>query len=203
MSQEAPKSISLLLAAARQGDRVAHDRLWELAMDEVQRIARRLLAKEKARNQTETQSLVNEAYVRLKGSDELDFADRRHFYGVLGKIMQQILIDRGRKRRRLKHGGGHHILPLDEEPAGTDATDHTDHVALKEALERLAQVEPLKAEIVQLRYYSGRTVEETAELVGVAPRTVNEEWRQARAWLARELSKGDSHAADRGGDDVT
>lgn len=188
--------ITQLLAAAGDGDVVARDRLWGLIYDELHRLARQQLAGDAAKRHLQPTTLVNEAYLRLVGDGHVQWADRRHFFGAAAQAMRRIRVEDARRRRRLKRGGGRR-----PEPAGTaDGRNPLDNIlvfdrdpvkviALDEALRRLEERDPCKAEVVLLRFFAGLSVEETAKVLGISPRGVDKEWAFARAWLHRELSK--------------
>lgn len=196
MSTHASQPITQLLTAAGQGDEEAHRDLWSLIYDELHRVARKQLGHEAPGPAPQPTSLVSEAYLRLVGNDRIDWADRRHFFATAAKIMRHIRVDGARKRKRLKRGGDRRRVSLDaaagEGSVRGDFTGWTDDpaeaLALDEALTRLEQFDPRKAEIVELRFYDGLTREQIAEMLGIAPRTVDKEWYFARAWLHRALS---------------
>ena len=187
-----PKSqITQLLDAVRQGDVSAEGRLWELIYDELHAVAKRQVAGDGKTNALPPTVLVNEAYLRLLGAGADGYADRRHFFATAAKVMRHIRIDDARIRRRAKRGGGERPVPLFDEAAAIDQ-DPAEMLAIDEALKRLEKSDKRKAEVVMMRYFVGMTVEETAEALEVSPRSVVGDWRLARAWLHRELSKGDS-----------
>lgn len=201
-----PSPVTELLAAAGRGDGGAHERLWALVYDELHRVARRQMADEAPGHTLQTTALVNEAYLRLIGDVDVQWANRRHFFAAAAKAMRRIRIDDARRRGRLKRGGpqpgneasrqqGNKVdasaarakrVPLDEAVVFDD--DPAEVLAVDEALSKLEQKDPRKAEIVQLRYFAGLTVDETADALGISPRTVDREWVFARAWLKRNLS---------------
>jgi len=180
-------SVTELLAAVAQGDTSARGRLWSLVYDELHRVAQRQMADEAPGRTLQTTALVNEAYLRLVGRENIQWVNRRHFFSTAAKAMRSIRIDDARKRKRLKRGGDRQAAPLDE-TAGSFDQDPDEVLAIDEALTKLEQTHPLQAEVVMLRYFTGLTVEETAHALDVSPRTVDREWLFARAWLHRELS---------------
>lgn len=186
--------VSGLLAAWREGDRTALDRLLPLIRPELHRLARRHLAREAANHTMQASSLVQEAFLRLLPSDA-GWRDRAHFFAVASRVMRHVLVDHARSKKRVKRGRGAAHVSLDEavvlSPARVDEV-----VAIDLALERLADTDERKARVFELRFFGGMTVEETAEVLGVAPNTVVRDWSFARAWLRRELSEG--RAADCG-----
>lgn len=196
MTSRPGSPITQLLDAAAQGDAAAVNRLWSAIYDELHGLAQAELTQEGPDCSLQTTSLVNEAYLRLIGAGPVEWANRRHFFAAAAKAMRRILVDDARTRGRLKRGGGQSpgALP-DELPALEE--DLAMVLAIDEALERLEQADPPRAEVVMLRYFGGLSVDETAAVLGVSPRTVDTEWRFAKAWLHRELSKGDSTSSGR------
>ena len=193
MTSKPAGQITLLLGAAAQGDTAARDRLWSTVYDEIHRLARIQLGREGPGCSLQTTSLVNEAYLRLIGDGQVEWASRRHFFGAAARAMRRILVDDAYRRGRLKRGGDRMREPLlDEPPASGD--DPIRLLAISEALEKLEQADPARAEVVMMRYFAGLSIDETAAALNVSPRTVDAGWRFARAWLRRELSKGDTTA---------
>jgi RNA polymerase sigma factor (TIGR02999 family) len=176
-----------LLAAWRDGDRTALDRLLPLIRPELHRLARRHLAREAANHTMQASSLVQEAFLRLLPSNA-GWRDRAHFFAVASRVMRHVLVDHARSRKRVKRGRGAPHLALDDvvvlSPARVDEI-----VAIDLALDRLAETDARKARVFELRFFGGMTVEETAEVLGVAPNTVVRDWNFSRAWLRRELSE--------------
>lgn len=197
MASQPTSAITQLLDAAARGDAVAVDRFWSAAHGELRALARALLAREGSDCSLQPTALVNEAYLRLGGHEPFQWANRRHFFGAAAQAMRRILVEHARRRGSLKHGGGQAPLPLVDEPAAPKGDGMT-VLAIDEALEKLEQVDPLAAEIVTLRYLFGLSIDETAAALDVSARTVDNKWRSARAWLHRELSKGDSTWCGRG-----
>lgn len=194
MSGEASHAITQLLHAANHGDSNALNHLWSAIYDEMHRLARAQLAREGPGCTLQTTSLVHEAYLRLVGTEPLEWANRRHFFGAAANAMRRIRVDEARKRKGLKRGGGQKQLPLQEDPFGFD-DNPVQLLAVDEALRKLEQVDPCKAEVVMLRYFAGLSVDETAAALRISPREVDNEWRFAKAWLHQELHKGDTTAA--------
>jgi RNA polymerase sigma factor (TIGR02999 family) len=178
--------ITQLLAAVGQGDAGAQDQLWAAIYNELRQLAHHQLRPEPIGPSLQTTVLVHEAYLRLLGDAKTDWANRRHFFAAAAQAMRRIRVDDARKRNSLKRGGGH-APELHAEPAAA-ASDDADLLALDEALKKLEQDAPRQAEIVMLRYFAGLNVDETAQALDVSPRTVDTDWRLARAWLHRELS---------------
>lgn len=175
------------MAAVGQGEAGARERLWEAVYDELRRVARQYMANEAAGHTLQPTALVNEAFLRLVGDGKVNWSSRRHFFGAAARAMRRICIDHARTRDRLKRGGGQHPGRMVEEPA-VFAGDPSEMLAVGEALAKLEQENPRKAEVVMLRYFVGLTEEETAGALSVSRRTVQTDWRLARAWLHRELS---------------
>jgi RNA polymerase sigma-70 factor, ECF subfamily len=184
-------SVARLLAAHRDGDREAFDRLAPLVYDELRRIAARYLSRERAGHTLQPTALVNEAYVRLVQAEDLGFENRSHFFGVAARLMRQILVDAARKRAAGRRGGRQHRVTLTEGVALEHGGRDVDLLMLDDALTRLAEKDARLAQIVDLRYFGGLSVEETAEVLDSSPRTVKREWAVARVWL-RDLMSGES-----------
>jgi len=186
--------VTELLAAVGRGDGSARDKLWSLIYDELRGMARHQLADEARGRAMQPTSLVHEVYLRLTAGQEVQWADRRHFFAAAARAMRRIRIDDARKRNRLKRGGGAKPGRLDDESVphtqrewGT-RQDPTEELAIDEALDRLEQTNSRMAEVVMQRYFAGLTVDETADVLGVSSGTVDTDWRFARAWLRRELT---------------
>ena len=183
-----------LLLRWRAGNRECLDQLVPLVDGELRRIARHYMLMERSGHTLQTTALVNEAYIRLVDQAQVDWQNRAQFLAIAAKLMRQILVDHARKLHRGKRGDGARLLPLDEglvfSPAKSAAL-----VALDEALQELAGLDARKAQIVELRYFGGLTVEETAEALGVHPNTVLRDWAFAKLWLKRELSPKGAHGS--------
>ena len=179
------QQITRLLQAWREGDGEALDALIPLVYEELRRMARRYMRGQKPGHTLQTTALVNEAYMRLAGSDQVRWQNRAHFFAVSAQVMRRILVDFARARNNLKRGGGNRVAF--DEAVELVPGRRTDLVALDDALKALAELAPRQSRIVELRYFGGLTEEETAEVLGVSERTVRREWSLARAWLFREL----------------
>ncbi len=184
-----PHEITRLLADWNKGDRAALERLTPLVHAELRRIARRQMGRERPGHTLQATALINEAYLRLAGRDGFEWHDRLHFFAVCAQVMRHVLIDHARAREREKRGGG--ALQISLADAGLLAEPRSaDLLALDEALRELETADAQKGRVIELRYFAGLTVEETAEVLGVAPITVRREERRARAWLHRLMSEG-------------
>jgi RNA polymerase sigma factor (TIGR02999 family) len=176
----------------------AHHELMPLVYDELRRIAARYMGRERPGQTLQATGLVNEAFVRMAAEHTREFQNRTHFLAIAALSMRQILVQRARAKRAVKRGGGHQVTlndvtappaavrPEFERP-DADRPGDVDVLALDQALSRLAEFDPEQAKIVELRYFGGLTVEETAEAVGVSPATVKRQWAMARAWLKQSL----------------
>ena len=181
------ESITQLLTEWRDGDETALDRLIPLVYEELRRLAHHYLRRERPGYTLQTSALVNEAYLRLVDHKGMRWQNRAHFYAVAAQAMRRILVDHARSRDAAKRGGGANLIGLDE--AATAAQMQAANLlALDEALNQLALIDKRKSRIVELRYFGGMSVEETAEVIGVSPVTVMREWSSAKAWLLRAIS---------------
>jgi len=187
-----PRNVTQLLADWSNGDRVALDQLMPLIYDELRRLARYHLRRERPDHTLEATALVHEAYLRLVDQKQVRWQNRAHFLGIAAELMRRLLIDHARRHHTEKRGGGEPKLSLDE-AAGLPEPRDVNLVALDEALTSLAALDPQQSRIVELRFFGGLTVEETAEVLGVSVDTVAYQWRLAKAWFLRELSKGGRH----------
>jgi RNA polymerase sigma-70 factor, ECF subfamily len=189
-----PPDVTQLLLAWRDGDRAALDELLPLVNDELRRLARRYLRRESPGHTLQSLALVNEAYLRLIDQRNVDWQNRAHFFGVAAQLMRRILIDHARKAHYQKRGGGAIQVSLDEAAAVTEARA-AELLAVDEALERLTAMDARKGRIVELRFFGGLSLEETAEVMNISSPTVQREWRAAKAWLHRMLAAGESDEA--------
>jgi len=181
-----PQNVTQLLADWGRGDKSAFDKLFPLVHDELRRIARSQMSHERAGHTLQATALVNEAYLKLAGNEGHEWRNRAHFYAVCAQVMRHTLIDHARAHARDKRGGGAIQVSLDEADVMAQADEF---VALDESLRVLESVDPQKARIVELRYFGGFSVEETAEVLDISPRTVRREWQRAKAWLYRMISE--------------
>jgi RNA polymerase sigma factor (TIGR02999 family) len=179
------REVTGLLHRWREGDAAALDQLIPLVYDELHRLARRYLRGERPGHTLQTTALVHEACLRLIGPSPADWSGRAHFFAVAARVMRRLLVDHARARRGPRRGGRAGCVALDE--AAAFAQPAEDLVELDEALRRLAELDPRKSRIVELRYFGGLSVEETADALGVSAITVKREWPRIKAWLLREL----------------
>jgi RNA polymerase sigma factor (TIGR02999 family) len=178
-----------LLTDWGQGDQDARDVLIPLIYNELRRMARRHLGHERLDHTLQSAALVNEAYLRLVGQKPSKWQNRAHFFGVAAQMMRHILVDHARNRRAAKRGAGVPRLRLDPEVALPKESE-LDLVALDGALSRLAGLDQRASRLIELRFFGGLSIEETAVVMGISPRTVKREWAAARAWLRLEMKKG-------------
>lgn len=185
-----PQEITQLLLQWGNGDRRAFDELIPLVYPELRRIARQYMRKENSQHTLQTSALINEAYLRLVDQQIVAWQDRAHFFAVAAQVMRHILIDHARRYQYAKRGKGARRVALDD-VAITTAARASEFVHLDEALNKLAEIDPRKSKIVELRFFGGLTVDETAEVLKISEITVKRDWRSARAWLIRELGATD------------
>lgn len=183
----ATSELTVLLNDWKQGDKSALERLTPLVYDELRRIAHRYAQRERNGHTLQTTALVNEAYLRLAGAEKPDWQDRAHFFAVTAQVMRHILIDHARRRRYVKHGGAVQQVSLDEACLMADERA-AELVMLDEALKDLARLDPRKTQVVELRYFGGLSLSETAEALGISLMTVRRDWRAAKAWLFRRMT---------------
>jgi RNA polymerase sigma-70 factor, ECF subfamily len=183
------EDVSALLRAWTDGDARALDALTPIVYAELHRLARRYLNRERAGHSLQATALVNEAYMRLADHSRMQWQNRAHFFAVSAQVMRRILVDHAR-RHNLKRGRGVRHVSLDETAVVAPGSDSGDLLALDIALSALAELDPRKARIVELRFFGGLSVEEAADVLAVSPGTVKRDWRAARAWLYRELTGG-------------
>ena len=186
--------VTVLLRAWKSGDAAALDRLTPLIYNEMRRIARNHIRRERVDNTLQTTALAHEAFVRLVRGDRGGWQDRAHFFAVCAHVMRGILVDAARARRAVKRGGAERVnqaitVNLDE-IADLRSDRSSEFVALDEALNELAELDERKARVVELRFFGGLSVEETAEVLGISPQSVMRDWKLARAWLLAQL-RGD------------
>jgi RNA polymerase sigma factor (TIGR02999 family) len=180
------------LVAWSAGDESALQRLVPVVHAELRRIARREMRRERPEHTLQTTALVNEVYLRFVDMCAVDWTDRAHFFAMSARLMRRILVDHARSRRYQKRGGGARVVSFDEEVT-IPAAPGTDLVALDDALQALAAIDRRKSEVVELRFFGGLSVEETAVALGISTSTVLRDWRLARSWLFNELDRRGRH----------
>ena len=185
--------VTALLRAWAAGDAGALDRLVPLVHRELHAIARHCMASERAGHSLQPTALLNETYLRLVGVARVQWHDRSHFFAMSARLMRRILVDVARAKRSLKRGGGASVISIED---GTDVAVERgpDLVALDLALQSLAVLDERKSQVVELRFFGGLSVEETADALGISPETVHRDWRFTKSWLRRELRRGPTDA---------
>lgn len=181
-----PKSITQLLIDWRDGDESARDKLFPLVYAEMRRLAHSYMRKERAGHTLQTSALINEAYIRLVDHKGMRWQNRAHFYAIAAQAMRRILVDRARHHLAARHGGSSRRVDIDQAALVT-AERAPEIIALDDALTALAALDARQAQIVEMRYFVGLSADETAEVLGVSPVTVNRDWRAAKLWLLKEL----------------
>jgi RNA polymerase sigma factor (TIGR02999 family) len=188
MELPSPHEVTRLLKAWSAGDEEALEKLTPLVFRQLHEIARRYMAGERSGHTLQTTALVNEAYLRLVDCGKVNWQDRAHFFAVSAQLMRRILIDFARSRGYLKRGGAVPHISLEEAPSVCNEPD-VNLVALDDALKALSAVDERKSKVVELKFFGGLNVEETAEVLGISSDTVTRDWRLAKIWLLRELSR--------------
>jgi RNA polymerase sigma factor (TIGR02999 family) len=185
--------VTAILSAVERGDSAATEKLLPLVYDELRKLAKTRLAQEKPGQTLEATALVHEAYLRIAGhSPGRHWDGRGHFFAAAAEAMRRILVENARHKQSLKGGGGERPQRLDADPAFFEAAlDPLEVLAIHESLERLAAKSPRKAELVKLRYFLGCTIPESADVLGIAAATAEEDWTYAKAWLRRDLARED------------
>ena len=189
MTNAEPRRATSLLLAWRAGDPAAFDELVPLVQHELHTIAERLMARERPGHTLQPTALLNEAFIRLLDVDQVKWESRAHFLAMAARVMRRVLVDAARSRRAGKRGAGAAPVLVDDAVLGA-AEPGRDVVALHDALDALAVVDPRKSQVVELRYFGGLKVDEVAEVLGVSEETVHRDWKLARVWLLRELTGG-------------
>jgi RNA polymerase sigma factor (TIGR02999 family) len=184
-----PPRVTELLLAWGGGDQDAFDKLLPLIYGELRRLAAHYLRRERPDHTLQPTALVHEAYLRLVDQTRAQWQNRAHFFGAAAQMMRRILVDHARQHKAAKRGGSGQRVTLDEKVAFAPERE-MDLLALEDALIKLEQVDPQKSRLVELRFFGGLSTEEAAEVLGVSPATVTRQWRAAKAWLLRELSRG-------------
>jgi RNA polymerase sigma-70 factor (ECF subfamily) len=186
--------VTQLLLDWGNGDKAALDKLVPVVYQELRRLAGYYMRRERPGHTLQTSALVNEAYMRLVDYKQMRWQSRAHFFAVAAQAMRRILVEHARKRHFAKRGGGAVQVSLDE-AATVSEKQAADLIALDDALTSLEAIDPRKSRIVELRYIGGLNIEETAEVLGISPATVQREWRAAKAWLYREIKEGKTDEA--------
>ncbi|HEX3187100.1 MAG TPA: sigma-70 family RNA polymerase sigma factor [Pyrinomonadaceae bacterium] len=190
MKKEPPRQeheITQLLAAWREGNQTALDELYPLVYDELHRLARRYMSRERKGHTLQTTALINEAYVRLVDQRNVQWANRSHFFAISAQIMRRILIDHARRHAYAKRGGGARQVSLDE-TATVINDDLAEFLRLDEALKSLAELDPRRSQVVELKYFGGLNNDEIAGVLKISKNTVIRDWNMARAWLHSQLA---------------
>lgn len=180
--------MTALLARWSDGDSAAREQLIPLVYDELRRLAKRALAGQRQNNTLQSTALVHEAYLRLIGNDSVRWNDRTHFFAVAAQVMRRILVDHARMKHAKKRGGDCLTLVLDEDVAEAKGRE-LDLLALDDAMNGLAALDERQSRLVELRFFAGLSIEETAQALEISPATVKREWATARLWLLREMSR--------------
>jgi len=179
--------VTQLLARWSGGDAKAREALIPLVYDELRRLARYFLSRQRSDHTLQSTALVHEAYMRLVGHTSVHFENRAHFFAVASQLMRRILVDHARKHNAAKRGGNNLTLVLDEAVA-MPAKSEIDLAALDDALNNLATLDPRQANIVEMRFFGGLSIDETSKVLGISPATVKREWTTARSWLFEEMT---------------
>jgi RNA polymerase sigma factor (TIGR02999 family) len=192
MEKHSLGQVTRLLNDWSDGDSTALDELIPIIYDELRSLAAHYLRRERADHTLQPTALVHEAYFRLVDQKEVRWQSRAHFFGIAAQMMRRVLIDHAKSQGRAKRGGGRQKVDLDQ-AAGLSEEQASEVMALDDALEALARIDPRKSKIVELRYFGGLSVEETAEVLGVSPNTIMRDWAMAKAWLYNEIKGEDDN----------
>jgi RNA polymerase sigma factor (TIGR02999 family) len=190
MASAGSPEVTELLKAWGKGDAAALDRLTPLVFDELHRIARHHMRLEHGGNTLQTTALVNEAYLRLVNVQNVGWQDRVHFFAISAQIMRRILVDRARARGSAKRNAGVRAPSMDLDQVPDPSSRGSELIAVDDALNALAQMDPRRARVIELRFFGGLSVDETAEVLAISPQSVMRDWKLAKAWLMRELVRG-------------
>jgi RNA polymerase sigma factor (TIGR02999 family) len=193
MDQPDQQDVTILLAGLKKGDNEAASKLIPIVYDELRRLAGGYMRRERSDHTLQATALVHEAYLKLVEQRSVDWQSRAHFFGIAAQVMRRILVDHARGHLREKRGAGERTVPIDE--ALVFAPEQSlELVKLDEALQRLTKLDARQGKIVELRFFGGLTVEQTAELLGISPKTVKRDWSVAKAWLYSEVRQTDGDA---------
>ena len=187
MSHETPREITQMLLELTDGNHDAVDHILPHIYDELRRLASSYLRRERSNHTLQPTALVHEAYMKLIDQTRVRWQNRAHFFGIAAQVMRRILMDYARKHTAEKRGGDAEVLPIEEEILIVSHDKSAELIALDDALRQLAAMDERKAKIVELRYFGGLSIEETAEVLGLSVPTINREWRMAKAWLYSEI----------------
>jgi len=188
MAADTPNDLTQLLHAWRKGDEAARNQLMSLVYDELRRLAGNYLRRERAGHTLQPTALVHEAYLQLIDQSQVSWESRAHFFGAAARLMRRILVDHARAHNAEKRGGGEERLELNE-AIGVPEQKDINLLALDDALSELARIDPQQSQIVELRYFGGLSIEETATVLNISPATVKREWSMAKVWLYRQISR--------------
>src|SRR5438309_7197882 len=186
MAPQLPQQMTQLLIAWSNGDQAARDELMPLVYEELHRLAHQYMNRERPGHMLQTSALVNEAFMKLVDQRDVHWQNRAHFFGLAAQMMRRILVDYARNRQYAKRGGSARQVSLDEAMIVSEERS-AEVIALDDALKGLAQFDPRKSQIVELRFFGGLTIEETAEVLKVSPGTVMRDWTLAKAWLRKQM----------------
>jgi RNA polymerase sigma-70 factor (ECF subfamily) len=197
---QTPEDVTVLLAEATKGDQQAASKLVPFVYDELRRLARHYMRRERTDHTLQATALVHEAYLKLVQHQSVDWQNRAHFFGIAAQVMRHILVDHARGHGREKRGAGQQHVSL-EEALVFSPEKSAELIKLDESLERLARLDPRQGRIVELRFFGGLTVEETADVLGISPKTVKREWSVAKAWLHGDLRQNHGNRTGKLGND--
>jgi RNA polymerase sigma factor (TIGR02999 family) len=183
--------VTRILNAIEQGNARAADELLPVVYEELRLLASQKMSRERPGQTLQPTALVHEAYIRLVGAEAVNWKGHTHFFAAAAEAMRRILIENARRKKRLRHGGGRHRVEMQDADLAIEVPAD-ELIALDEALAKFAEEEPAVAELVKIRYFAGLTLEQAAEILGIARRTADRHWAYARAWLHREIAKGDN-----------
>jgi RNA polymerase sigma factor (TIGR02999 family) len=182
--------ITAMLKAWSRGDGAKADELFPLLYEDLRKRAHSFLRRERPGHTLQTTALINETYLKLREQRNIEWESRAHFFAICATLMRRILVDCAKTRQRAKRGGGAMHMPVEDLVLAAKPADGVDLLALDDALNSLARLDPQQAQIVELRFFSGFSIEDTANVLGISPTTVKRDWRAAKAWLRHELEKG-------------
>jgi RNA polymerase sigma factor (TIGR02999 family) len=190
MASGAAPDVTQLLVNWSRGDQAALDQLMPLVYGELRRLASAYLRRERSNHTLQSTALVHEAFLRMVNQQEVQWKNRAHFYGIAAQMIRRILVDYARSQHAEKRGAGAIKLELDEAMAVPQSSSQVDLLGLSDALDRLAELDERQSRVVELRFFAGLSIEETAEVLHLSPASIKREWQTARAWLFREMSAG-------------